>query len=143
MDLLSEMIRYGGLPWLLVMVAGVAHFIAVVLAIVLAAMRKVDLSPVLWAGVLVIVLLGMTCVVLGQIMVHDAIAMASPEMKQALIAQAIAMSLYSVETSLIVAIGAVGLTGIASTLARNLMPRRVRPEPDPDVEVDDDVYASA
>lgn len=135
----TEMLRHGGLPMILVLVAGGFHFVAVVLAVVLAAIRKFDLSPALWAGVLVIVLLGMTGAVYGQIMGYEAIAMASPEMKQTLLAQGISMSLYTVEMSLIVAIVAVGFTGIASTLARNLMPRRGRRGADSGLVTEEDL----
>jgi len=137
----AQMMQYGGLPLILVLAAGVVHFVAVVTAVALAAIRKFDLSPFLWAGVLVIVLLGMTGAVLGQIQGYQAIGMASPEMKQTLLAQGISMSLYTVEASLLVGIVAVGLTGVAATLARNMVPRKGRRAVDRDDGTDEDPFA--
>jgi VIT1/CCC1 family predicted Fe2+/Mn2+ transporter len=140
MHMLTDMLQQGGLPMMLVLAAGLAHFVAALVAIILAMMRKLDLSPVLWAGVLVIVLLGMTGAILGQIQGYSAIGYASPEMKQTLLASGISTSLYTAEMSLIAAIVALGFTGIASTLARNLVPRKRGRVHDEDAEMDPDLY---
>jgi len=139
---LTYMFAAGGPALYLILAAGLLHMVLVITAVVLAAMRKFDLSPALWAMVLVIVLLGFNGAIFGQITGYSAIAHASPEMKQTLLASGISMALYSAELSLIVGIVAVGSTGIASTLARNLVPRKGTggAATDADAAVDPDLY---
>lgn len=133
--MLADLIHKGGLPLIAVLAMGALHMLAVIAQLILC--RKVDLSPLLWSGVLAIVLGGAIGSVAGQITSFAAAGYASAEMKQTLIASGISMALYTAEISLMVAIVAVSATGLASTLARNLVrkPSAEAPPEDPGADV--------
>jgi len=111
----------GGPFMYLIMLAGGAHLIALVIQLVLA--KQVDLTPLLWAGVACIILLGMLGSMMGFILAFHAVAKASPETKQTLLAMGMSVSMYTTAASLMVALPSTFFTGIVASVVRTVRMR--------------------
>lgn len=113
-----DFFRDGGPFMYVILLAGLVHGAAILLQFVLA--KKVDLTPLLWALLLVVFFLGLLGTVSGQVMMFKAVATASPEYKQAMMASGISVSMYTTALALQwMVVGAVG-NGLAATVVRNL-----------------------
>ncbi len=106
----------GGPFMFVILLAGVLH--AMVVLTQLGLCKKIDLMPLLWAGLLGIALMGMLGTVTGLMMAFRAVGSAPPEMKQSLMASGASIALYTTWFSLVlVAIGGF-FTGVAGTVVR-------------------------
>jgi drug/metabolite transporter (DMT)-like permease len=76
--------RDGGPFMYLIVLMAAGHGLGCLIQLFVA--RQVDLVPLLWAGVVSIVLTGMLGTALGQVMTYSAVANASAEMKSVLVA---------------------------------------------------------
>lgn len=113
-----DFFRDGGPFMYMILLAALVHGAAIVLQLILA--RKFDLTPLLWAMLLVVFLLGLLGTVSGQVMAFKAVATAAPEYKQAMMASGISVSMYTTALALMwMVLGALG-TGLAATVRRNL-----------------------
>jgi len=125
MEMFAEFFVKGGPFMYGLLLAGLTHMGLVVLQLVL--VKKIDLMPLLWAGLFGLPIFGGLGSVSGMIQAFKAVGAASPEMKQALLASGFSIALYTTELGLIlVGIGAF-FTGVAGVVVRWM--RRPRPEP--------------
>ena len=120
MDGFSDVFRMGGPMMYLLVLAGLAH--ALVAIVQFATIRKVDLTPLLWSGVVGLALLGVLGTVMGQIQAFKAVAYASAEQKQALLASGVAISMYTTAAGLVFATIGAAASGIAATLVKRFGP---------------------
>ena len=106
----------GGPFMFVLLLAGLLHTMMVFTQLGLS--KKIDLMPLLWAGLLGIILTGMLGSVSGMIQAFKAVAMASPEMKQSLLAAGVSISLYTTWFSLFLAAIGCFFTGVTGVVVR-------------------------
>lgn len=114
----------GGIYMFITLLAGLAHSIPILAQLVL--VKKVDLTPYLWAGLAAILLLGAIGSGMGLSMAFAAVEQAQPEQKMALLARGISMCLNNSALAALLALPGFFFTGIASSLVRSLKPVRTR-----------------
>ncbi len=116
MGFFVEFMTKGGPFMYAIVMLAFLHMAAVIVQCILA--KKVDATPLLWAGVGAIMLTGMLGSVSGLIQAFKAVGAASAEQKQALLASGISISMYTTEFALMIAVLGLGGCGLAATLVR-------------------------
>jgi len=86
--------------------------------------RRVNVLPLAWSGVIAVVFCGMLGTVAGLVTMFDAVASASPEMKQQLLAAGASMSMSATALGLMIATVQVVLVGVVSCLIANMSVRQ-------------------
>ena len=97
---------------------GFVIFIAQIAQLVLA--KKVDFVPLLWAGLVCTLLLGLLGSLMGIVEAFQAVASASPEMKQTMLAAGISFSLATTTFSVLIALPQAFFTGIVASRVRSV-----------------------
>ncbi len=113
---LVEFMTKGGPFMYAILLLALLHMVATILQCVFC--KKLDATPLLWAGIAAIMTTGMLGSVSGMIQAFKAVGAASAEMKQALLASGISIAMYTTEFALIIAVLGLGGTGVAATLVR-------------------------
>ncbi len=124
MQMIARMFQEGGYFMYLVLAVGLLHAIPVLAQFI--ACKRSDFSGYLWAGLAGILLAGWLGTMFGGLQAFGALEMAAPEQRGPLMAMAASIALYPTILAVALVIPGVFFTGIASSLARNLAPRRAR-----------------
>jgi hypothetical protein len=111
------MIDQGGTMVIVVFLFGLLVFAAQIAQLVLA--KKVDFVPLLWAGLVCTLLLGVLGTIMGITDALRAIASASEEIKGVLTATGVALSLANMMCAVLVSIPQAVLTGIVASRVRS------------------------
>ena len=118
MSSLVNLFQQGGWMMFVLLFVGVVIFIAQIVQLVLA--KKVDFVPLLWAGLVCTLLLGLLGSLLGIVEAFQAVASASPDMKQTLLAAGISFSLATTTFSVLIALPQAFFTGIVASRVRSV-----------------------
>jgi hypothetical protein len=125
---MTELVRafsQGG-PFMMVILAfGLLHGIPIVIQLFM--VKKVDLTPYLWAGLAAVLMLGVLASLLGLSRALSAVAQASPEQMHMLVASGITTAINTSALAVLVTLPGFFLTGIGASLVRTLKPVRTRP----------------
>jgi len=116
MNIIAHAFSEGGIFMYLILLAGLAIWVPIGLQIAFA--KKADFSPLLWALLLGLLLLGVLGSVVGAIQGFHALAMAASDRRQMLVAQIIAIALNTTALSLIMGLPAAVGVGVAGSVAR-------------------------
>jgi len=110
-----------GVWGLIICVVGLLNLLIILVQIPL--IRRVNLLPLAWAGVIAVVFCGMLGTVAGLMMGFDAMASASPDTKQMLMAAAASIAMSATALGLMIATVEVILVGMVSCFMGNLRHR--------------------
>jgi len=113
---IAEAFANGGPFMFALVLAGLIHMALVIAQLALS--KKIDLMPMVWAGLLGILILGLLGTFTGMMQAFKAVGMASPEQKQALLASAVAIAIITTEFALILAAIGTFFSGLAGVVTR-------------------------
>jgi len=122
-EMLQQAIQYGSAWGGCVVAMGAVHGLLAVLQVPLA--RRYDLRPLLWSMVGVTVLVGVEVWLLESLSTHEAMVMASTEMKQVVLSHSVWLPIYDRLVVLAVLAGQVLTTAVVHPI-QPMMARRRR-----------------
>lgn len=127
MQQIARMFQEGGIWMYIVLLLSLLHAVPVMVQMGLC--KKVDFSGYLWGGLVGILLVGWIGTIVGAIQMFEALSMAMPDQRGALMARGLSIAFNPTLFAMIMVVPGLFFSGIASTMARNLAPRRHRPMP--------------